>query len=91
MTQLKQSKPTINEATENPKILGWAGGLLFALGMVAVFLAFTQDNNAEKVSMVLNATVLLSMGYPMLLYVRALTKIVALEQRIRNLEQPPKE
>ncbi len=88
MAQSRQTKPTIAAANENPKILGWAGGLLFALGMAAVFLAFIQDNTAAKVDMVLNATVLLSLGYPMMLHVRALTKIAALEQRIHNLEQP---
>ena len=39
--------------------------------------------------MVLNAAVLLSLGYPMLLYVRALKKIAALEKRIGELEQRP--
>mgnify|MGYP000372924888 CR=1 FL=1 len=91
MAQSKQAKPSIAAANENPKILGWAGGLLFALGLAAVFLAVIQDNPAAKVDMVLNATVLLSLGYPMLLYVRALTKIAALEQRIHDLEQQPKD
>jgi hypothetical protein len=91
MAQRNQSKPTINVAAEHPRILGWAGGLLFALGLAAAFLAFIQHDTGAKVSMVLNATVLLSMGYPMLLYVRALTRIAELEQRIRNLEQSPKD
>lgn len=85
------SPSIIDPKTEDPKTLGWAGGLLFALGLVACFLALVQGADAtNKVNMVLYAAILLSLGYPMLLYVRALHKIVALEQRIRDLEQRPR-
>lgn len=87
MSNVQQSTPIIDEKTENPKVLRWAGGILFGLGLLAVFLAYVEDVSEEKISMVLNAAVLLSLGYPMLLHVRALQKIAMLEQRLRDLEQ----
>lgn len=90
MSNSKQSNQTVNEQLENPRILGLAGGVLFALGLVAFFLAFVQDDTAAKVSMVLNMAFLLALGYPMLLYVRSLNKIAALEKRIQELEKRPK-
>lgn len=89
MSSAKQSHPIVDEKLENPRILALAGGMLFALGLAAAFLAFVRDVNADKAGMVLNAAVLLSLGYPMLLYVRALQKIAALEKRISELEQRP--
>jgi len=89
VSHVQQSTPIRNEKPENTKILRWAGGILFLLGLAATFLAFTQENVADKVSMVLNAAVLLSLGYPILLYVHALQKIAALEKRLRELEQRP--
>lgn len=86
MANPEQSAPIVDEKIENPRMLGLAGGLLFGLGMIAVFLAYIQDDQAAKISMVLNAAVLLSLGYPALLYVRALNKIMLLEQRLRALE-----
>lgn len=87
MSNTQQTVPVVDEKLENPKILGLAGGALFFLGLAAAFLAFIQDDTAAKVSMVLNAAILLSLGYPMLLYVRALQKIALLEKRLQELEQ----
>jgi len=87
MSNMQPSDSVINPGTENPQVLKWAGGLLFALGLIATFIAFTQKVDSEKISMVLYAAVLLSLGYPMLLYVQALRKIAVLEQRINELEQ----
>jgi hypothetical protein len=89
MPTVQSPSPVINQKSENPKVLRWAGGGLFVLGLVATFLAFTQRDVSDKVGMVLNAAVLLSLGYPILLYVQALQKIAALEQRLRDLEQRP--
>ncbi len=89
MSSARPSERVVDEKLENPRILGLAGDILFALGLAAAFLAFSRDVDADKAGMVLNAAVLLSLGYPMLLYVRALQKIAALEKRIRELEQRP--
>lgn len=87
MSRTTPAEPILNPKTENLKILGWAGGGLFALGLIAAFLAFIESDPGAKSSMVLNATILLSLGYPMLLHVQSLRKIATLEQRIRELEQ----
>jgi ABC-type sugar transport system permease subunit len=85
MSSTNTPTPIVDEKTENPTTLGYAGSLLFALGLIAVFIAYF-GGGVDRISMVLYATVLLSMGYPMLLYVRALKKIAALEQRLAALE-----
>lgn len=87
MSSAREPDPVVDERSENPRILGVAGGLLFALGLAAAFLAFAREEDANRIGMVLNAAILLSLGYPMLLYVRALKKIATLDQRIRQLEQ----
>lgn len=87
MARTNLSEPAAAETGENPRILGLAGSLLFSLGLVAAFLVFVQDASADRVRMVLNAAILLSLGFPTLMYARALRKIAALEQRIAALEQ----
>jgi len=89
MTQNKPAGPERDAALENPRVLGWAGGGLFALGLAAFFLTFVQDDINAKINMVLYAALLLALGYPMLLYVRAQARIAGLEERIRRLEQRP--
>jgi hypothetical protein len=86
MSISSQAPPVVDEILENPKILRAAGSILFFLGFAAAFLAYTQDVSAGKVNMVLNAAILLALGYPMLLYIRALQKIALLEKRIKELE-----
>ncbi len=81
-----QNVPIVNEKLENPRILRLAGGLLFFLGIAGWLLVYSQSNSSDPIRMVLNAALLLALGYPLLLYVRALEKIAVLEQRIRALE-----
>lgn len=87
MSTTKPAEPILNPKTENLKILGWAGSGLFALGLIAAFLAFIENEIGTKIGMVLNATILLALGYPMLLHVQSLRKIALLEERIRELEK----
>jgi hypothetical protein len=87
MTQNKPAGPDRDAALENPRVLGWAGGALFALGLAAFFLTFVQDDINAKINMVLYAALLLALGYPMLLYVRTQARVAGLEERIRRLEQ----
>jgi len=90
MPNIKPSEPSLVEKPGGPKILAWAGGGLFFLGLAATFLAFTETVVADKVNMVLYAAVLLSLGYPLLLYAQALNKFADLEKRLRELEQRPR-
>jgi hypothetical protein len=87
MTQNKPAGPDRDAALENPRVLGWAGGGLFALGLAAFFLTFVQDDINAKINMVLYAALLLALGYPMLLYVRTQARVADLEERIRRLER----
>lgn len=45
-----------------------------------------KDGAAEKTNMALATAVLLSMGYPLLLYIGSLKKIAELEKRIAKIE-----
>ena len=74
----------IDKKNEDPKVLKMAGGLLFSLGLVAAALSKFTTTDPH---MTLYAAVLLSMGYPMLLYVKSLGKIAVLEERIIQLEK----
>jgi hypothetical protein len=70
------------------RVLSWAGGGLFALGMLAFLMAWVRHDAApETVRMVLSAAVLLSLGYPAMLHVGALRKIAALEARVAEMEK----
>jgi uncharacterized protein involved in exopolysaccharide biosynthesis len=80
------SNMVVGGLADNPRIIAFAGGLLFFLGLVAAFLAWATDDSDRKVTLVLSTAVLMSMGYPALLYVRALQKIATLERRIQALE-----
>ncbi len=89
MSETKQENSVIDPKTENLTVLKLAGGTLFFLGLLSFAMAkFAHpDLSLEKVNMVLYTTVLLSMGYPALLYVRSLSKISLLEKRIEELEK----
>lgn len=80
------SNSTIDPKTENPKKLHLAGSLLFALGLMALGIAFFENDPVEKTKMVLSVAVLLALGYPAMLYAKALEKIAILEKRIAELE-----
>jgi hypothetical protein len=87
MTQNKPAGPDRDAALEDLRVLRWAGGALFALGLAAFFLTFVQDDMGARINMVLYAALLLALGYPMLLYVRAQARVAGLEERIRRLER----
>lgn len=76
---------------DNTKVLGLAGAGLFFLGLGAAILGLQMEDLERKVTMALSAAVLLSMGYPALMYVKAAQKIELLEKRIDELESktPP--
>lgn len=93
MSNDRKTQPTdpFTKVAANPKILGLAGGFLFFLGIVAALGGFlSKDVNADRINMVLGAAVLLSFGYPLLLYVGSLKKIGELEKRMAELEQKTK-
>jgi hypothetical protein len=72
---------------ENLKILGIAGGTLFALGLLSFGLVYTYDEcSTQAIRIAGGVGVLVGMGYPMLLYVGTLKKIAALEARLKALE-----
>ena len=73
---------------DNTKALRLAGGMLFTLGLAGFFLSyFSNDVSADRIRMVLSTALLLSLGYPALLYVRSLKQIETLEQRVSELEK----
>jgi len=80
-------KSVVDDKVDNTKRLGLAGGLLFFLGLAAAFMAWFTGDLESKVKMAVSAAVLLSMGYPALLYVRMLRKVAALEKRIDDLQK----
>jgi hypothetical protein len=78
---------SFSKLTTNPKLLGLAGGILFVLGMLAALGGFLiKDTDSDRIGMVLAAAILLSFGYPLLLYVGSLKKIAQMEKRIAELE-----
>ena len=80
-----------SKMASNPKNLALAGGVLFLLGILAALGGFfIKDAAADRINMALAAAVLLSFGYPLLLYVGSLKKIAELEKRIAELEQQTK-
>ena len=88
-----KTEPTdlFSKMAANPRILGLAGGVLFFLGIMASLGGFfIKDVSADRINMVLSAAVLLSFGYPLLLYVGSIKKIGELEKRIAELEQKTK-
>ena len=93
MSNGEKTEPTdpFTKMAANPKILGLAGGGLFFLGILAAIGGFfIKDVSADRMNMVFSAAVLLSFGYPLLLYVGSLKKIGELEERIAELEQKTK-
>ena len=75
----------IDKKNEDPKVFKIVGGLLFSLGLIAA--ALSRFSTTTDPHMTLYAAVLLSMGYPVLLYVKSLNKIALLEERIIQLEK----
>ena len=81
------TKPVTEEKVVNLKALRLAGGVLFTLGFLAYLVVIFQPASLELLKMVLYAGLLVALGYPTLLYVRALEKIAQLEKRLQELEK----
>lgn len=79
----KPSEPLLDEKVDNPKVLAMAGSVLFGLGLVAFFIAWSTSD----VQMVLYTAILLALGYPGLLYARTLRKLEIVEKRLKELEK----
>lgn len=73
----------------NIRVLGVAGGVLFALGLLSFALVYLRhDASPDTVRIAAGVGVLLGMGYPCLLYAGTLRRLAALEARLAQLERP---
>jgi hypothetical protein len=90
MTQAQDQQSTKSSFhwIENPSLLGLAGGFLFAMGIFAALLGLVESGVTEsRLRLALAAAVLLSLGYPLLLYVGTLRKLRAVIERLEELER----
>ncbi|MBU6174015.1 MAG: hypothetical protein KGQ60_09435 [Planctomycetes bacterium] len=78
----------LRKITNDPKILAISGSLLFFLGMLSFLFGYWMKNeNPDKVNLAFGTALLLSMGYPLMLYVGSIRRIDELEKRLLELEK----
>lgn len=78
----------IERLVNNEKLLGVSGGFLFFLGLISWFMAMAENGVTDgRLKATLSSVILLSMGYPMLLYVGLLKRLKTTEDRIKKLEE----
>jgi hypothetical protein len=67
-------------------MMGIGGLILFLFGLVIVFVVLVREGSTTTISVVAIAALFMTMGYPLLMYSRALRFIAALEERVKMLE-----
>lgn len=75
-----------SEKLDNPRMMGIGGLILFLFGLVIVFVVLAREGDTTTISVVAVAALFMAMGYPLLMYSRALRFIAALEERVKKLE-----
>lgn len=86
---MADKKSTV-EKLDDPRMMGIGGLILFLFGLVIVFVALAREGSTTTLSVVAIAALFMAMGYPLLMYSRALRFIGALEARIKALEDKGK-
>jgi uncharacterized membrane protein len=77
----------LNKKLDDPRIMGIGGLILFLFGLVIVFVVLAREGSTTTISVVAVAALFMAMGYPLLIYSRALRFIAALEERLKRLER----
>jgi putative Ca2+/H+ antiporter (TMEM165/GDT1 family) len=79
-------KASLPEKLDEPRLMAIGGLILFIFGLVILFVVWAREGNTTALSVTGAAALFLAMGYPLLMYSRALRFIAALEKRIKVLE-----
>jgi hypothetical protein len=78
----------LERLAKNQKLLGGSALFMFFLGLISWFMAMADNGITDgRMKATLSSVILLSMGYPMLLYVGLQKKLKTTEDRLKNLEE----